>query len=407
MKAKAVKIKDGVYWVGALDWNSRTFHGYGIPGTTYNAYLVFGEEKTVLIDNVYRNMFDQFDARVKDAFAQEGKEFKIDVFVQNHSEMDHSTYLKQTIEEYNPEAEIFASANCASYLESQYHNFSDLEINTVATGDEIDIGGRTLKFISAPMLHWPDSMFTFLAEEGILFSNDAFGQHICNSKRYDTDYSVDYIIREAQKYYANLVTLGSPMAKMKIKELEDTGLINDIKMIAPCHGQIWTNPTPIVEKYIEWGSGVCKDKITVIYDTMHHSTEKLAFQIAEGIMSEGVEVAMYFMQDDGPDDVITDILDSKAIALGAPTMMNKAFPRIGNMMYWLDCVNFKGTGSEKDAFVFSSKGWGGGAIAKLQKDLEIAGFNVCDTLDVLFVPDEEVLEEAFNKGVELARSIKE
>ena len=360
MKAKAVKMADGVYWVGVIHWHSRTFHGYGIPGTTYNAYLVFGEEKTVLIDNVYRGMFEQFDARVKDAFEQEGKDFKIDVFVQNHSEMDHSTFLRQTIAEYNPDAEIYASQNCINFLEAQYHNFGDLEINAVATGDELDIGGRTLN-----------------------------------------------LLREAQKYYANLVTLGSPMLRMKLDELTSTGLINDIKMIAPCHGQIWKNPAPIVEKYSEWGSGVCKDKITVIFDTMHHSTEKLAYQIAEGIMSEGVEAVMYFMQEDGPDDVITDILDSKAIALGAPTMMNKPFPRIGNMMYWLDCVNFKGTGSEKSALIFSSKGWGGGAVAKLQRDLEEAGFTVTDTLDVLFGPDEDVLAEAFEKGAELARSIKE
>ena len=282
-----------------------------------------------------------------------------------------------------------------------------MEINTVKTGDELDIGGRTLAFVSAPMLHWPDSMFTFLVEDGILFSNDAFGQHVCHSKRFDEDYSLDILEKEAQKYYANLVTLGSPMLRMKLQELTDNGIVKQIKMIAPCHGQIWKNPGFIIDLYAKWGSGVCKDKITVIYDTMHHSTEKLAFQIAEGIASEGVEVAMYFMQEDGPDDAITDVLDSKAIALGAPTMMNKPFPRIGNMVYWLDCVNFIGTTSEKNALIFSSKGWAGGAIAKLQKELESAGFNVTDTLDVTFVPDEDVLEEAFNKGAELARSIKE
>jgi flavorubredoxin len=407
MIAKATKIADGVYWVGVLDWNSRTFHGYGIPGTTYNTYLVFGEEKTVLIDNVYGGFDNQLYARIEDAFAQEGKEIQIDVFVQNHSEMDHSTHLRETIEKYNPEAEIYASPNCAKFLEQQYHNFGDLKINTVQTGDELDIGGRTLAFVSAPMLHWPDSMFTFLVEEGILFSNDAFGQHICRSKRFDEDYSLDIIEKEAQKYYANLVTLGSPMLRMKLQELTDNGVVDKIKMIAPCHGQIWKNPEFIIDLYAKWGSGVCKDKITVIYDTMHHSTEKLAFQIAEGIASEGVEVAMYFMQEDGPDDAITDILDSKAIALGAPTMMNKPFPRIGNMIFWLDCVNFAGTTSNKNALIFSSKGWGGGAVKKLQDDLEAAGFNVTDTLDVTFVPDEDILEEAFNKGVELAKSIKE
>ena len=407
MKAKATKIANGVYWVGALHWNGRTFHGYSIPGTTYNVYLVFGKDKNVLIDNVYGGFVNQLDARIEDAFAQEGKEVKIDVFVQNHSEMDHSTHLRETIEKYNPEAEIYASPNCAKFLEQQFHNFSDLEINTVQTGDELDIGGRTLAFVSAPMLHWPDSMFTFLVEDGILFSNDAFGQHICRPYRFDEDYPIDIVKREAQKYYANLVTLGSPMLRMKLDELTKNGIVEQIKMIAPCHGQIWKNPEIIIDLYAKWGSGVCKDKITVIYDTMHHSTEKLAYQIAEGIISEGVDVVMYFMQDDGPDDVITDILDSKAIALGAPTMMNKPFPRIGNMMYWLDCVNFKGTTSEKNALIFSSKGWGGGAIGKLQSDLESAGFNVTDTLDALFVPDEDVLKEAFDKGAELARSIKE
>lgn len=407
MKAKAFKIGEGVYWVGVLHWNGRTFHGYSIPGTTYNAYLVFGEEKTVLIDNVYRNLSDQLYARIEDAFAQEGKEIQIDVFVQNHSEMDHSTYLHETIEKYNPKAEIYASANCAKFLEQQYHNFSDLKINTVATGDEIDIGGRTLSFISAPMLHWPDSMFTFLVEDGILFSNDAFGQHVCYSERYDEDYSLDILGWEAQKYYANLVTLGSPMARMKLQELTDNGIVEQIKMIAPCHGQIWKNPGYILDLYTKWASGVCKDKITVIFDTMHHSTEKLAFQIAEGIMSEGVEVVMYSMETDGPDDVITDILESKAIAIGAPTMMNKPFPRIGSMMYWLDCVNFAVTNSVKNALIFSSKGWGGGAVAKLQKNLEEAGFNVTDSLDIFFVPDEDVLTEAFEKGAQLARSIKE
>ncbi len=407
MKAKAMKIADGVYWVGVLDWNSRTFHGYGIPGTTYNAYLVFGEDKTVLIDNVYGGFVNQLDARIEDAFAQEGRDVKIDVFVQNHSEMDHSSHLLETINKYNPEAEVFASPNCAKFLNLQYHDFGDVVINTVQTGDELDIGGRTLSFVSAPMLHWPDSMFTFLVEDGILFSNDAFGQHMCRSKRFDEDYPSDIIEREAQKYYANLVTLGSPMLRMKLKELSDNGVVDQIKMIAPCHGQIWKNPGVIIDLYSKWGSGVCKDKITVIYDTMHHSTEKLAYQIAEGIISEGVEVVMYFMQHDGPDDVITDILDSKAIAIGAPTMMNKPFPRIGNMMYWLDCVNFAGTTSSKNALVFSSKGWGGGAVKKLQGDLEASGFNVTDTLDVTFVPDEDVLEEAFNKGVELAKSIKD
>ena len=406
MKAESFKIAEGVYWVGSLHWNTRNFHGFAIPGTSYNAYLVFGDEKVALIDNVLgEGMNNQLNARIKDAFAKEGREVKIDVFIQNHTEMDHSSSLRETIAQF-PEAEVYSSAKAAEYLESQFHNFSDVDITTVNTGDEVDLGGKTLSFVSAPMLHWPDSMFTLLVEEGILFSNDAFSQHLCLSKRYVEDYSEDIIMEAAKKFYANLVVLGSPMLRNKLNELTEAGIVDKITMIAPCHGQIWKDPSKIVEAYSNWASGVCEDKITIIYDTMHHSTEKLAYQIAEGIRSEDVEVKIYFMQEDWESDAVTDILDSKAIALGAPTMMNKPFPRIGNIMYWIDCLNFKGTTSEKNALIFSSKGWAGGAIKQLQESLESAGFTIFDTLDTVFVPDEDVYTEAFNKGVELAKSIK-
>lgn len=406
MKAESVKIADGVYWVGALHWNTRSFHGFAIPGTTYNSYLVFGEEKVALIDNVFSDgMINQLNARIKDAFAKENREEKIDVFIQCHTELDHSIGLKETIDRY-PEAEVYASPKGAEFLEKQYHTYSDVEITTVKTGDEIDLGGKTLAIVSAPMLHWPDSMFVMLKESGILFSNDAFGQHLCLSKRYAEDYSEDFIMTAAKKFFANLVVLGAPMLRMKFQELTDAGIVEQITMIAPCHGQIWKDPSKIIQAYSDWASGACDDKITIIYDTMHHSTEKLAFQIAEGIISEGVEAVMYHMENDYESEVVTDILDSKAIALGAPTMMNKPFPRIGNIMYWLDCLNFKGTTSEKNALIFSSKGWGGGAVKKLQDDLESAGFTILDTLDAVFVPDDDVYEEAYQKGVELAKSIK-
>jgi len=406
MQAESLKIADGVYWVGALHWNTKSFHGFAIPGTTYNCYLVFGDEKVALIDNVYEGMISQLDARIEDAFKKEGKdEVKIDVFVQNHTELDHSIGLRETIDKH-PDAEVFASPKGAEFLEKQFHNYSDVEITTVKTGDVIDLGGKTLAVVSAPMLHWPDSMFVMYVEEGILFSNDAFGQHLCLSKRYAEDYDDTFILYASKKFFANLVVLGAPMLRNKLKELNDNGIADQIKMIAPCHGQIWKNPSKIVEAYSNWASGVCEDKITVIYDTMHHSTEKLAYQIAEGIISEGVEAKVYFMQEDYESEVVNDIIDSKAIALGVPTMMNKPFPRIGNIMYWLNCLNFKGTTSDKNALIFSSKGWGGGAVKKLQEDLESAGFTIFDTLDIKFVPDEDVLNEAFNKGRELAKSIK-
>lgn len=407
MKADSKKIADGVYWVGALDWDTRSFHGYQITGTTYNCYLVFGEDKVALIDNVFTGMSNQLYARIEDAFKKEGKdEVKIDVMIQNHSEADHTKCLGQTLEKF-PEAKLYASPNCNKFLKLQYFELEDKEINIVKTGDELDLGGKTLTFFQAPMLHWPDSMFTMLLEDGILFSNDAFGQHVCLSERFDDEVDAGFLEYSAQKYYANLVTLGSPAVRRKLGEFADLGLLEKTKMIAPCHGQIWKNPETIIGYYQDWASGNCKEKITVIYDTMHHSTQKMAHAIAEGIMSEDVEVAMYFTQEDTGDDVITDVLDSKAIALGVPTMMNNPFPRIGNVMYWFNCVNFKQTSSIKKALVFSSKGWGGGAVKKLESDLEGAGFEIFDDLETVFTPTEDVLEQCYQAGKELAKAIKE
>ena len=407
MKAESFKITDGVYWVGALDWDRRSFHGFTIPGSTYNCYLVFGDEKVALIDNVDAGFSPQLFARIEDAFKKEGRdEVKIDVFVLNHTEMDHTVCLWETIQKF-PEAEIYGTSKCEEFLAAQFHEFRGKEINKIKTGDTLDLGGKTLAFVQAPMLHWPDSMFTMYVEEGILFSNDAFGQHLCLSKRYVEDYDLGFILDHAKRFYANLVVLGSRMLVNKFAELEKLGILEQVKMIAPCHGQIWKNPAPIVEAYQNWASGVCKDKITVIYDTMHHSTQKMAHAIAEGIISEGVECVMYFMQEDTTDELVHDVLESKGIALGAPTMMNKPYPRIGTTMYWLDCLNFKGTGSFKKALVFSSKGWAGGAIKKLQGDLEGAGFDVIDTYEATFVPDADILEECFEKGKALAKAIKE
>ena len=326
MKAESFKIAEGVYWVGAIDWDRRSFHGFGIPGSTYNCYLVFGDEKVALIDNVEHGMSGQLFARIEDAFKKEGKEeVKIDVMVQNHSEMDHTVCLWETLQKFSG-AELYCSKKCEEFLQAQFHDFRGYGMNVVKTGDSLDLGGKTLAFVSAPMLHWPDSMFTMYMEEGILFSNDAFGQHLALSKRYAEDYDLAFILDHSKRFYANLVVLGSMTLTRKFDELADLGILEQVKMIAPCHGQIWKNPGPIVEAYQNWASGVCKDKITVIYDTMHHSTQKMAHAIAEGIMSEDVECVLYFMGENTPDEIVHDVLESKAIALGAPTMMNKPYP---------------------------------------------------------------------------------
>jgi flavorubredoxin len=409
MKADALKIADGVYWVGALDWDAREFHGYTLDGTTYNCYLVFGDDKVALIDNVYGGFFPQLWARIEDAFAQEGKdEIKIDVVVQNHIENDHSTTLPDIIEKF-PDVEIYCTQVAIPGLKKLFPVLKDQKMNPIKTGDTLDLGGKTFTFINAPMLHWTDSNFTLYNEGGILFSNDAFGQHYCSGKRYDVEVDAKELEEVAKKYYANLITLSSPLVVNKVKEMTDAGYLQQVKMIAPCHGQIWTKPQTILDLYTKWATGDADDKITVIYDTMHHSTQKLAHQLAEGIISEGVDVSMHFLKEDHESDVVTDVLDSKAICLGVPTMMNNPYPNVGKLIYYFNCLSYANCGVHKKAVTFSSKGWGGGAIKKLNDALEGAGFDVLtdDALDVQFLPSEDELEKAYELGKKMAQLIKE
>lgn len=400
-----MKITDGVYWVGVLDWDLRDYHGYQLNGTTYNCFLVFGE-KVALIDNVYPGTSAQLWGRIKDAFKKEGRELKIDVVIQNHIENDHSGSLVEVVKKF-PDVEVYCSKVAVNGLKSHLPSLSDFEFKTVGTGDSVDIGGKTLTFVQAPMLHWPDSMFTLIEEDGILCSNDAFGQHMCVSQRYDYEIDEAILMEQARKFYANLITPSSGLYINKMKELTDLDLVSKVKMIAPSHGQIWTEPEKIINQYNKWATGDCKDKITLVYDTMHHSSQKMAHAMAEGIMAAGFEVKMYFLHEDDRSDVVTDILDSKAVCFGSPTIMNNPYPSLGDIVYYLTALNFKATGYTKKAVLFGSKGWGGGANRKLTTDLEAAGFEIVEDFDTVYIPTEDVYEKCFEAGKNLAESLKQ
>ncbi|KZX17554.1 FprA family A-type flavoprotein [Methanobrevibacter filiformis] len=405
MKSSSKKINDGVYWVGVLDWDIRDYHGYKLDGTTYNCYLVFGKDKVALIDNSYPGTFPSLWGKIVDAFEKEGRDLKIDVVIQNHIEIDHSGTLPQIIKKF-PELELYCSAQAVNGLKNYFPNLENFTFNIVKTGDTLDLGGKNFTFISAPMLHWPDSMFSLLHENGILFSNDAFGQHLCLSERFSDETSQDLLIRHAKKFYANLVTPSSSMVINKLKELVSTGLVNDVKIIAPSHGQIWRDPSLIINAYSDWASGVCKDKVTFIYDTMHHSTQKMVNAMIEGVLSEDVEVKSYFLHEDERSAAVTDVLDSKAVCIGSPTMMNNPYPSLGDLIYYFNCLSFSKTGKTKKAVVFGSKGWGGGANKKLSADLKEAGFEIFEEYDTLNIPSDEILNECFEIGKKLGQTIK-
>ncbi|MCK9152395.1 FprA family A-type flavoprotein [Methanobacterium alcaliphilum] len=406
MKADAKKISNGVYWVGVLDWDIRSYHGYTLTGTTYNTYLVFGEEKVALIDNGYPGTFPQMWGRIENAFEKEGKDVKIDVIIQNHIEKDHSGTLFDIHKKF-PDAAIYCTDKAASGLKEHYNFLKEISMKTVKTGDYIDLGSKQMVFLEAPMIHWPDSMFTLLVEDGILFSNDAFGQHLCLSERFDNEIPENILMEAAQKFFANLVTPLSPLVLRKFAEVKELDLLDKIKIIAPSHGQIWTDPMKIIGAYTDWATGKCKDKVTIIYDTMHSSTQKMSHAIAEGVMSEDVEVVMYFLHQDERSEIVKDILDSKAVLFGSPTIFNGPFPSLGDIMYYLSGLSFDRTGFKRLSVAFGSKGWGGGATRKLSEELSKCGFEVLETIDSNFVPGNDDLDKCYEVGKTIAQKIKD
>lgn len=404
MQAKAEKIGDGVYWIGVLDWDLRTYHGYTLDGTTYNAYIVFGE-KVAIIDNAYPGKTEEMMARIDDAFAQEGRDIHVDYIIQNHVEKDHSGVLYDLHKRFN-NAPIYCSEIAVKGLLRHYPKLEGANFVTVGTGDSLELGGKTLAFLDAFLLHWPDSMFTLLAEDGILFPNDAFGQHLCYSKRFDHEIP-EYVLMDAtQKFYANLITPLSKLVLKKFNEITELGLLDQVKMIAPSHGQIWTDPMKVIGAYSAWATGEAEDKVTIVYDTMHYSTQKMAHEVAEGVMAEGYDVEMFFLHEDERSEIVKSILSSKAVAFGIPTINDQPFPSIGDILLYLRGLHFNRTGFERPAVTFGSMGGKGGSVEIIAKDLAESGFNVIDQQEIYYVPDEENDIDSFKLGQKLVEEAK-
>ena len=404
MKADAVEIADHVYWTGVLDWNIRTYHGYTLHGTTYNAYLIFGEDRVALVDNAYPGTSAPMWARIRDACEKEERPFSLDVIIENHIERDHSGALTEIHRKF-PSAPIYCTQAAVKGLKKHYPALGQVEFTTVKTGSEIALGGKTCSFLEAPLLHWPDSMFTFLHEDGVLFSNDAFGQHLCLAQRYDSDVPDYALMQAAQKFYANLITPLSPLVRKKLEEVKNLGLLEKIRMIAPAHGQIWTDPARILDAYGAWATGSSKNKATIVHDTMHYSTQAVALALAEGLIAGDVDVVMYFLHADERSEIVKDILDSKLVLFGAPTMHNEPFPSIGDLVYYLRGLRFDKTGQKKRAITFGSMGWQGGAAKKLGDAIAACGFEVLENLEVYYVPSEEELNHYYEIGKRLAAQV--
>jgi flavorubredoxin len=388
-----VELKKGIYWVGAIDWNIRDFHGYSTPyGTTYNAYLIL-DDKNVLVDTVKAPFYLEMLGRISEIIDPA----KIDVIVSNHVEMDHSGSLTQMVERIgNPT--VISSERGQKGLTKHYKK--SWNFKTVKSGETFSIGHRSLTFVEAPMLHWPDSMFTYIKEDQLLLPNDAFGQHIASCQRFEDEVG-DEVMKHAAKYYANILWPLAPLILKKVDEVVKMGI--PIDMIGPSHGLIWRkNPGRIIQAYVDWSQGKAGNKILVVYDTMWGSTETVAKAILKGLVEEGAEAKLLHLRSNHRSDIIEEMLEAKAILLGSPTLNNGMFPTMGDFLTYMKGLRPKG----KVFGLFGSHGWGGGAVKEMRKALEQEKFDIWEKeLSVQFSPDTEEVKSAIQFGREFAKEV--
>lgn len=359
---QAVEIQKDIYWVGAIDWSLRSFHGYQTGrGATYNAYLIL-DDKITLIDTVKDTFADEMLERISSIIDPS----KIDYIISSHVEPDHSGALP-VLSKYAPHAKIITSLpNGLKGLKARY---GELPYEGVKAGDQLDIGHRKLQFIPTPMLHWPDSMVTYCPDEKILFSNDAFGQHFASGQRFDEGNDLPTVLWEAKKYYANILMLYGRQAQAAIQALDDL----DIQMIATGHGVIWRKHIPeIMACYRKWAACKVEERAVVVFDSMWHSTEKIARTIAEAFDQRGIPCSFYDIKENALSDIVTDILTSKYLAIGSPTINNQMMPTIASFLCYLTGLAPK----NHVGFAFGSYGWGGQSIAQVEEAMKAAGIEI-------------------------------
>ncbi len=392
------KVKNNVYWVGKVDWELQKFHGdeYSTTrGSTYNSYLI-KEEKIVLIDTVWKPFSKEFVENL----SKEVDLDKIDYVIANHGEIDHSGALPELMEKI-PETPIYCTANGVKSLKGQYHK--DWNFQVVKTGDTLDLGnGKQLIFVEMRMLHWPDSMASYLTKDNILFSNDAFGQHYATEFMYNDLVDQDELYAECLKYYANILAPFSMLVDKKIKEVLDLKIPIDI--IATSHGVIWRdNPTQIVEKYLAWANDYQENQITILYGTMWDGTKRMAEAITKGIreIDKQVNVKLYNVAKTDKNDLITEIFKSRIILVGSPTIGGGVLSGVAEILEMIKEMRFK----NKKAASFGCYGWSGESIKVIKEHLEKSGFSVInDGLRTLWNPDDESLEKCVEFGREIANT---
>ena len=396
------EIAPGVYAVGVTDWTLRDFHGFVTNrGVTYNSYLIV-DEKITLIDTVKHTLVDELLRNISSIV----EPTKIDYVVCNHAEPDHSSGLPKAMQEAMPQATVVCTAKCQAAFNAYYKG--NWKYKIVKTGDSLSVGKKDLHFVATPMVHWPDSMVTYLPAEKMLFSMDAFGQHIASSQRFDDELPLDLIMDEARRYYANIIT---PLGSLVLKTLAAAeGL--DIETIAPSHGVVWRKHIPIiVEAYKKWGSLKSDAKVVVLYDSMWGSTEKMARAILDGAVSSGASGRLIHLCSGGDlTEAAAEILEAAAVAVGTPTLHNRPLPKVAALLSYIEglCPVAPGQndprGKGRTALAFGSHGWSGGGAKIAEEVLGRIGYQMSEpVICCVYRPDQGTLQKCRQAGIGLAK----
>jgi len=390
------ELVKGVYWVGVVDWGLRHFHGHELSthrGSSYNAYLIV-DDKIALVDTVWGPFQEQLIENIR----QVVDPARIDVVVANHAEVDHSGGLPAVMREA-PGATLVVSRRGRESIEGHYHR--PWNFQTVRTGDKISLGSCELVFVEAPMLHWPDSMFTYLAGKDILMPNDAFGQHYASDFRFNDQVDQEELYEEAIKYYANILTPFSDLVTRKIREVLALNL--PVQIIAPSHGVIWRkDPLQIVQKYQEWAAQVPQKRAVILYDTMWEGTRHMAEAVGEGLAAENVPFKLFHMAVTDRNDVLTEVFKAKAVVVGSPTVNRGVLPTLSPILEDLKGLRFK----NKIGAAFGSYGWSGEAVKLIEEHLALCGLPVIGPgVLAKWQPTEADLTACRELGYKIAKAI--
>ncbi|MBX5321664.1 MAG: FprA family A-type flavoprotein [Candidatus Bathyarchaeota archaeon] len=393
MRERSVmKLAENVHWVGARDWNRRLFDAL-IPlpkGTSYNAYLIIGETGKVLIDTVNPGFEKELEEKIRTVTSPE----ELYYIVMNHAEPDHAGAIPY-IMKISPKAKLVTTSRGAKMAQVFYHVPQE-RIKIIADNETISLGDKTLRFIEAPMLHWPETMFTYIEEDEILFPCDFFGAHLAGGVYSD---EVEDLLVHAQRYWGEIMM---PFRAMAQKALEKIAGLN-IKVIAPSHGPIHRKPELILNAYKRWAAGETRQKVVIAYVSMWNSTDSMVKQMAETLAAEGIELAFHNLAITDIGDLAKDLVDSKAIVLGAPTVLGGAHPLAVYAAYLFKALR----PPTKFAVILSSYGWGGGAVKQVQELLSGFKIEVVGALEVNGPPTEENMKQIVDIGKSLVNKIKE